>query len=202
MSTLIQSRRRGFTLLEVTVASTLTAFLGMLLCSTWFWIGKAGFPGDAVIRGRLLQEMDMAVAALSRDLCGSLAIPSSFEPASPSSFSNINQGRWIAWQHPLNAELSLCYDDEPDGEQGSSDIVIRYYLATDPDATVTTGILMREDSRTPGAAFAVARHVDSLIVDSETISGSEYVKIQLTFKYHLPSNEYTRMITLNARAPQ
>lgn len=188
--------RRGFTFVEVTVATTLTVFLAMLLASTWGWTRQAGFPTDVVARGRLLQEIDLAVAALSRDLCGSLAIPTSFD--------NVNQDRWIAWQHPTNTELRLCYDVNPDGNpdwSATTDAVIRYYLADDPNAAFTTKVLRREDCNA-GTTFAVARHVDAMIVDSETISGSEFVKMQLTFKYQRADSEYTRTLTLKTRAPQ
>jgi hypothetical protein len=190
--------RRAFTLLEVTIVSGLTAFLAMLLASVWTWTNKAGFPHDVIIRGRVLQEMDMAVSALSRDLGGSLAIPSSL--------GNVAQGRWIGWQQVGNAELWLCYDGgaNPDGMTNwieTPDTVIRYYLASDPDPNVATSILVRED-QSANTTFAVARHVDSMVVDSDVSSGDEFVKVQLTFKYRRSDAEYTRKVTLSARTPQ
>jgi hypothetical protein len=198
MKTQAWKRRCGFTLVEVTIVSGLTAFLALLLSSTWYWTNSAGFPNDLIIRGRLLQEMDMAISSFSRDFGGSLA--------APTSFSDIQQGRWIAWQTVGSADLSLCYDggENPDGDPlwtGSPDTVIHYYLDADPDESLITKILVREDENT-GVKFTVARYVDSMAVDSETISGSEFVTVELTFKRSIVNRDYTRKFTLKARAPQ
>jgi hypothetical protein len=198
MKTHTPYRRRGFTLVEVTIVSGLTAFLALLLSSTWYWTNNAGFPNDLIIRGRLLQEMDMAISSFSRDLGGSLAVPSSY--------NDIQQGRWIAWQTVGNTDLSLCYDgsDNPDGDptwSGTTDTVIHYYLEADPDEHLSTKILVREDENT-GVKFTVARYVDSMAVDSEMISGSEFVTIELAFKRSYINRDYNRKFTLKARAPQ
>ena len=96
--------RRGFTLAEVTLVAGLSVFLAVLLSSVWKNINL--FTTDAVGRGQLMQEMDLAAASLSRDLAGSLPVlaSSSFSDGKPDS------GRWIDWQHPGNTELKLCYD--------------------------------------------------------------------------------------------
>jgi hypothetical protein len=203
------SRRRGFTLVEVTLVAALTVFLAVLLSSVWKNIGL--FTTDAVGRGRLMQEMDLAAASFSRDLAGSAPVlaTSTFGNGKPDS------GRWVGWQHPGNTELWLCYDGGtcPNGTPdwtGANDTVIRYYLADDPNPDVNqkTGILIRENrSDNPPTSFIVARNLDrtnGLIVDAD----GEFVKITLQFKYqqHSGSNyfgpEYVRAFTLEARAPQ
>ena len=145
--------RRGFTLVEVTLVTGLTVFLAVLLSSVWRNITL--FTNDAVGRGQLMEEIDLATASLSRDLAGSLPI------VATSSFAvgtgKPDSGRWIAWQHPGNTELWLAYDGVtcPNGLldnnnwNNTTDTVIRYYLTPDPDSDVQTQILVREN-RTDG----------------------------------------------------
>jgi prepilin-type N-terminal cleavage/methylation domain-containing protein len=190
--------RRGFTLVEVTIVSAMTATLAMLLSSVWVWTNNAGFPNDLILRGRLLQEMDMAVSAFSRDLGGSLAIPSSMD--------DIHQGRWIGWRTLTDNDVQFCYDGgaTPDGAiswTGTPDTVIHYYLDDDPDASLSTKILVREDENA-GTTFTVARFVDNMEVASESVAGGEMIKITLTFKSQHVNREYVRKCTLNVRAPQ
>ena len=63
---------KGFTLLEVTIVSGLMTFLALLLFAAWSGIGKSTLA--LITRCQLAQEMDFAVAALSRDLCGAMAL--------------------------------------------------------------------------------------------------------------------------------
>jgi type II secretory pathway pseudopilin PulG len=63
-------RRNGFTLVEVTIACALTAFLAILLSTTWVLLMRP--TADLIAWGQLFQEMDVATATLARDLGGSL----------------------------------------------------------------------------------------------------------------------------------
>lgn len=196
--------RRGFTLVEITLVSGLTVFLAVLLSSMWRNIN--GFTADAVGRGQLVQEMDMAIASLSRDLSGSLPVlaSSSFDNGRP------DGGRWVGWDHPSNTELLLCYDGGacPNGVPdwaGTTDTVIHYYLVPDADTNVTTKVLVREnESTTPHTKFNVARNINSMTVDSD----NGFARIALQFRYQQRSGpayfgpEYLRTVTLEARAPQ
>ena len=113
------------------------------------WKNISLFTTDAVGRGQLMQEMDMAAASLSRDLAGSLPILATSSVASGTlGNGRPDSGRWIAWQHhyPFNDELWLCYDGGtcPDGvpdtdwsNTNPNDTVIRYHLADDPDEDVS-----------------------------------------------------------------
>jgi type II secretory pathway pseudopilin PulG len=196
--------RRGFTLVEITLVTGLTVFLAVLLSSVWKSIN--GFTTDAVGRGQLMQEMDLAVASLSRDLGGSVPIlgSTSFGIGRP------DEGRWVGWQHPTDVELWLCYDGGtcPDGAadwSGTTDTVIRYYLAPDADTNVTTKVLVRENrSVLPYARFSVARNINSMTVNDD----GGFVRIVLQFRYQQRSGatyfgpEYLRTFTLEAEAPQ
>jgi len=208
--------RRGFTLVEVTLVAGLTMFLAVLLSSVWKNISL--FTTDAVGRGQLMQEMDLAAASLSRDLAGSLPV------LATSTFSNgkPDSGRWIAWQHPFNTELWLCYDGGtcPDGVPDPdwthltpNDTAIRYYLANDPDGDVATKILVRDTivNSNVVSTFVVARSVNTNTVNGlgcmTVDEDAGFVRITLQFKYqqHVGSRyfgpEYLRTFTLEAKAP-
>ena len=208
----VSRNRRGFTLVEVTLVAGLTVFLAVLLASVWKNINL--FTTDAVGRGQLMQEMDLAAASLSRDLAGSLPV------LATSTFSNgkLDSGRWIDWQHPYNTDLWLCYDGgtNPDGVPDSNwmhsnpnDTVIHYYLVVDPNQDALdsnhTNILVRDTivNSSVVSTFHVARSVKSMTVDED----AGFVKITLQFKYqqHVGSNwfglEYLRTFTLEAKAP-
>ena len=204
--------RRGFTLLEVTVVSGLTAFLAVLLSSAWAGITKSTV--DLVGRGRLIQEMDMAVASLSRDLGGCLAVPSS-----SGNLGGEDQGVWIGYWAPSSVptvdKLRLCFDggNNPNGkadwdpltgnpDAGSTDKIIEYRLEPYDDSHgVASNVLVRQKvyPEPSDEKFVVAKNVDGMIVD---VSDPAFIKIELTFKYHSFNGEYMRKCTLIARTPQ
>jgi hypothetical protein len=202
-------RRRGFTIIEVTLVAGLSVFLAVLLSSVWKNINL--FTADAVGRGQLMQEMDMAAASLSRDLAGSLPILATASVAGGTlGDGKPDTGRWVAWQHPGDDELWLAYDSGscPNGVfdgiwTSTMDTVIRYHLDPDPDPNVTTKVLVREN-RTDATSFTVARGVNSMTVEED----AGFAKIALQFKYQQRSGAkyfgpiYLRKFTLEARAPQ
>ena len=110
---------RGMTLLEVTTVSGLMAFLGIMLSTTWIGVGRPTV--DVIVRGELFQEMDAAVAALSRDLGGALGGP-------VGRLGGKTTDRWVGWMKPADGQLWLCFDgdEEPYGEPdwGPPDTVI------------------------------------------------------------------------------
>jgi type II secretory pathway component PulJ len=111
--------RSGFSLLEVTLVSGLMALLAVVLSSAWVGVGRPA--ADVIARSRLFQEMDMAVAALSRDTSGGLANPEG-------RLGGKTQGCWVGWMQPANGQLWLCFDGgtDPNGEAdwGPPDTVI------------------------------------------------------------------------------
>ncbi len=186
------SRRLGFTLMEVMLVGGLMAFLAILLSSAWSGIGRSAV--DAAARSQLLQELDMTVACLSRDLGGYLPIPSS---ATPDEYGGTDKYRLVGCLDNLyDNRLELCYDagSDPDGEPdwGDSDKVVYYYLENDPDETVETNVLVREDEN--GNKFTVARCVDALSV--ATTPDFEWIEFSLTFKYPHLRAEHARKWTL------
>jgi type II secretory pathway component PulJ len=172
--------RQGFTVLEATVVSTLMAMLALLLSSAWSAVGRPA--AELTGRSQLVQEMDLAIAALSRDLGGSLA-----EPASR--LGTKKQGQWVGWMQPASSQLWLCFDGgtSPDGQPdwGQFDTVIVYQLVSNK--------LVRWNQGT-GATFTVARNVDSMNVTAE---GADAIRIVLSFKYR----QLTRTCTLIAKLP-
>jgi type II secretory pathway pseudopilin PulG len=69
-SQLRHSSRRGFTLLEVSLVAGLTSFLVLMVPSTWTAFGRS--MSDAIIRSKVAQEANLALAALQGDLGGYL----------------------------------------------------------------------------------------------------------------------------------
>ncbi len=172
--------RRAFTLLEVTVVSGLTVFLAVLLSSAWSAIGRPA--SDLAGRGQIVQEMELAVTTLSRDLGGSSVNPSA-------RLGDKSVGRWVGWTQPGNNQLWLCFDGgtEPNGQADwtDPDSVIVYHLDGDT--------LLRWDHNA-GTTFAVARDLTDLAVTAE---GTDAVRIVLSFE----SRGITRTCTLIARSP-
>ena len=139
--TVMPCHRKAFSLVELTVVSSMMVVLAVLLSSAWVGVGRtaAGLIG----RSLLVQERDLAVAAFSRDLGGC-----SLEPAVAGG-EKLN-GRWLKWECPnndllpSNQDLKLYYDGGADaGGMPLADTVVRYFVCSDPDPSVTTLILVR-----------------------------------------------------------
>jgi prepilin-type N-terminal cleavage/methylation domain-containing protein len=173
------NHQKGFTLVELMVVSVLMAVLGALLSSAWVGVGRtaAGLIG----RSQLVQERDVAVAALSRDLGGC-----SVEPDARIG-EKIN-GRWLKWEYPnndslpSNQDLKLYYDGGTNSTGDTlANTVVHYLVASDPDPKVSTLILVRRNTVNGGTPtdFTVARNVYSMIVTPD----ANAVRIVLCFKY-------------------
>jgi type II secretory pathway component PulJ len=168
--------RKAFTLLEVTIVSGLMALLAVVLSSAWVGLGRPVV--DLIERTQLLQEMNLAVAALSRDLGGSLADPDG-------RLGDKNAYRWVGWMEPKNSGLWLCFDDpegngEPDWEP--PDVVIVYQLQADA--------LVRSNQAS-GESFLVAKHIERMQV---LPAGNDAIRIRLTFKYRTLSRQCTLVV--------
>lgn len=167
--------RRGFSLAEVTLVSALMAVLALLLSSAWRGVGRNA--ASLVGRSQLVQERDLAVASLCRDVGGCLVDPSarSGEKAA---------GRWLSWAVANNATLASNQDLTLTYDGGT---VIRYFVAADPDPGVLTLIFVRR--KTVGGTttdFTVARNVLSMHVTPNPVpSGGADVNLVLCFAYGL-----------------
>ena len=170
--------RRGFTIIEATIVTTFMAFLAMLIGATWAAFVRP--TADIADRCRIAQEANLAVAALSQDLAGTLA----------DDHSGIkDQYALVGRTQPGNTQLRLCFDGgtTPDGTASwsSPDYVITYYVSSN------NLIRWNENAST---TFVVARDVSAFqVVDL----GNKQVRITLTFTY----NTLTRTYTLIARDP-
>lgn len=173
------NHRKGFSIVELTVVSLLMAVLAVLLSSAWFGVGKTAT--SLIGRSRLVQERDLAVVALSRDLGGSLA---------DSDGEQIN-GRWLNWEYPNNVslpsnqDLVLTYDGGTDASGVPlANTVVHYLVATDPDPEVSTLILVRKQTVGEGTPtdFTVARNVYSMTITPDG-TPVDTVNIVLCFKY-------------------
>lgn len=194
-------RRRGFTVVEMTVASGLTALLAVMLATTWVALGRP--TSDLIAWGQLFQEMNIAVETISRDLGGSL--PDYNNPGGP--LGGKADGCLIMCQKcpnpPTNSavdHLQLWFSTGttthanwlqpiPDGT------VIDYYVDTNSHTIV------RSNYTPPGAntpkSLAVASNVESMTVDPS--SDGSTLKVTLNFQYIFPNNFYdhvTRTCTL------
>jgi prepilin-type N-terminal cleavage/methylation domain-containing protein len=174
----------GFTLLEVTIVSGLMAVLAVLLSSTWIAMGRP--TADLIVSSRLLQEMNMAVAALERDVCGSLA-------NSPT--GKCQAGKLVGLrQSPVDPNVvELCYDggsgvdldSQPQWDSpGSLDTVVGYQSQIEPVTGV--GLLVRSERKPDGTTtwFTAARNLATTDGFTVTDHGNNAVDIDLTFTYH------------------
>lgn len=171
-------RRSGFTLIEVTLACMLTAFLAVLLSTTWTLLMRP--TADLIAWGQVFQEMDIAVASLARDLGGGQL---DYDDGS-GSLGEKRQGRLLACSGTFTdadgSHLQLCFDggtspnNTPDW--ATPDTVIDYYVDT------TTDRLIRKNQKT-STSFTVAKNVDSMTLDN---TDPDNIKVTLSFAFYFP----------------
>jgi hypothetical protein len=168
-----RARRRGFSVVEVTVVSGLLVTLAMLLSNAW--IGLARPFLEATFQCRLAQEADLALAAFARDLGGSLS-----DTAGRDGSKALSQ--FVGWTTPAGSQLWLCFDGGPSpngiADWGPPDTVISY--------EVVSNTLVRSN-QTAGGSFVVANNVSNL--ELQNLGGS--VQITLTLQYRDVSQTYT-----------
>jgi hypothetical protein len=126
--------------------------LALLLFSAWSGIGKSEIA--LITRCQLAQEMDFSVAALSRDLCGSMPLKDTETNAARLGVKQ--QWRLLDWKIDVSTGyLELDFDGDPttSGTWKSVDKVVTYHWDQ------PTHTLIRTDDT--GATFTVARNVES-----------------------------------------
>ncbi|MHC4398922.1 MAG: hypothetical protein ACYTG0_04505 [Planctomycetota bacterium] len=168
-------RRGGFTVVEVMLVSVLMGFLAVLVSSAWSGLGRSA--ADAGRRCRVVQEANLAAAALARDLGG--VLPG--EATGPK-----EHGRLVGRQAVAGPELQLCFDGNDDGQPdwAAPDTVVAYRVVADR--------LIRENVQT-GSVFTVADHVDQL----QLTELGDRINVALTFSFR----DITRTYTIVAKDP-
>ena len=178
-------RRSGFTLIEMTIATSLTVILAMMLSTSWVMLNR---PTSSLIAwGQLFQEMDIAVTSLARDLGGSQF---DYENADGRP-GDMRQGLLIECRRTNDLDgdhFQICFDgDDPDGtatwDMTTGDTVIDYYMNED------TSTLVRSNLKT-GTLFHVASNVEDMTVVDDPNDGNN-LRMELTFQFpnYVPKDE-------------
>ncbi len=141
--------RRGFSLIEISVATTLVVMLAMLLSAAWTMLGKPMIQTVALCT--IAQEADVALAYLASDLGGC-------PPAAAAGDKKSSQ--FVAWSVPNDNEFLLCFDSatDPNGlaDWAAPDHVISYQILNNA--------LVRYDDAT-GESSVVAQDVQRMNVE-------------------------------------
>jgi type II secretory pathway component PulJ len=187
---LAMRRRSGFSLVEVSVACVLTAFLAIMLSTTWRLLIPS--TADLIVWGQLFQEMDIALATLGRDLGGSL--PDNAQVGQK------KVGRFLAArQNPSDGNvLELWFDGGQNTDTSptawsplADDTVIQYYRDATSDA------LVRKNTKT-ARQFIAAKNLSDMSV---TVPDADHLQIRLTFSSDVKATgkTLTRTCTLIAK---
>jgi len=167
---------RGFTLVEVLLASGIMSLLVLLLSAAWSGLGRPS--ADAIARARITQEASLAAQSLARDFSGTLA-----EEAA----GGKQLGRIVGRMAIEGSQLRLCFDgDSANGtaEWAAPDTVIVY--------EVVEHHLVRTNLKT-GTAFTVAANVKRMQLAAQ----ADGVRVDLTFS----CRDLTRTYTMIAKDP-
>jgi type II secretory pathway component PulJ len=176
--------RRGFSVLELSMATILTSLLAMLLATTWVTFGAPLakiFP-----RCSLAQEAQLALAALARDLDGRLDNPTPQDQSPYALVGRIPSAAAPSWRLLADpSPLQLCFDGgaNPDGlpdwnGPGGVDTVVSY--------AVQNGSLART-VEPGGPVIVVARKVESFVASTMDDHGNpdpagRWVRLDLTLR--------------------
>lgn len=182
-------RRRGFTIVEMTLAGFLMAVVGLLLAQAWAGFGRPAI--SALARARLAQEANIAAESLSRDV-GLLAGPDGLQ--ADSRYQNVQ---------PAGSTLYLTLDE------GHGDVrTISYSIdANDP------GKLFRTDSGGKRVVATLVADFQSRSVTLPIMQGGANVsgvQIELTLRHRAHDRDsngsfrgdHTRLYTLFIPDPQ
>jgi prepilin-type N-terminal cleavage/methylation domain-containing protein len=180
-------KKHGFTMIELTVATSLTVVLALMLSSSWVMLNRP--TASLAAWGQLFQEMDLAVAAITRDLGGSLP-----EFADTDNFlGQKRQGLLLGCRkmNDLNGDhLQLCFDGaDPDNTADWSmvagDTVIDYYVDGNTSTLVRKNLANNKE-------FRAASNLDSMTVIDDP-NDSNNLRVEMTFQFpnYIPKDETT-----------
>jgi hypothetical protein len=204
-------RRNGFTLVELTVTTVMTASLAIMLGTTWRQLSRP--MSDLIAWGQLFQEIDLAVAALSRDVGGS-------QPDYTDSNATLGgkqQGRLLGVRSsPTDANiLQLWFDGGnntsipppswPDlSTLSNGDTIVEYSYSADDannkyllvrtrtvygNTKTTAQYTVASLGKPPKTSSDPAMKITPQTVAVST-TNVQFLQIDLTFTYHYPQETY------------
>ena len=137
-------RRRGFSLLEVTIGSMLAAMVAVMASGVAFDVSR--HLVDNIAESQVSAEARLAIESLRRDFGGCCPDATTGDRSS---------WRLVGRMLPTSRELRLCFDASRDATADwiAPDRVITYSLSGDQ--------LVRSDSIS-GTVYTVARYVDDI----------------------------------------
>ena len=171
-----RGRRRGFSLMEMIVASLLASLLGILLAQTCATFGRNALEVEA--RARIAREAILATQSLACDLGGFLA-------ASPGRTGTLSQYQFgsppwdLSQGTPPGSILWLNFQ----GASPGNPIVIKYEWLAEGNQ------LVRFDSST-SVTTTIANHVTGFSVEPEP-ANSANVQITITITFRNFTATYT-----------
>jgi hypothetical protein len=162
------SRRRGYSVTEMVIASVLATLLGVLLASACATFGRPALEVEA--RARITQEAILAAQSLACDLGGFLA-------DTPGRTGTLSQYQFVDWDLSQGNVLLLNFQGASSGDL----IVITYQLQGN--------LLLRSNSAT-GVTMTVANYVTSFSIEPDPNNGSQ-ARIQFTISFRYFTATYT-----------
>jgi prepilin-type N-terminal cleavage/methylation domain-containing protein len=166
-----QIRSRAFTLVEVMVATAITAMLFIMMSG--MWRGLARSMNHSLVDARISQEAHFILEVMRRDLGG-------FLPGKETEQEDEN--KLVGRLATAAKQLMLCFDDDhADGEPdwGKPDTVIVY--------EVRDGQLLRIEQTDKGKFIVVASH----LTDFTPTQLAKGVRVDFTITYEGFSKTYS-----------
>jgi hypothetical protein len=160
------TRRRGYIMIEMVVATLLATLLGTLLALACATFARPALEVEA--RARIEQEAILAAQSLACDFGGALADP-------PGQVGALAQSQFVDWDLSQGDVLLLNFQ----GDQGV--VVVTYQLAGDR--------LVRSNSAS-GVTTTIARHVTGFAVAPNPDDANQAM-IQVTISYRFFTGTYT-----------
>lgn len=164
-------RARGFTLVEVMVATAMTAFLFLMMSG--MWVTLAGSMNDSLIDAKISQEAHFVLEIMRRDLGGFLPGKEKEEK---------DENKLVGRLATSAGQLMLCFDgSDADGvpEWGKPDTVIAYEVQNEQ--------LRRIEETNHGESFVVATNITAF-TPTQLANG---VRVDFTITYEGISKSYT-----------
>jgi prepilin-type N-terminal cleavage/methylation domain-containing protein len=183
----VKSRPRGFTIIEMSVATGLMALLALVLSFGWQSLGRATV--DLIARTQIAQEMDFTVAALSHDLGG--CVVNAEGQTATTSFPITSDNAVTVFQAPPSSGTVSASDGTQIPIKWTLDNGdrVEYDIETSPETSTTEwkhnlvrNYYNKKDDKT--TKFTVAKNVDSV----ETCWDSNknlVIKVVFSCNYHV-----------------